>query len=163
MSRKRKSRDDISASSSDSSDQSDDEHVDPLTETGQITSVYVENFMCHKKFSVTFGHHLNYITGANGSGKSAIVSAIQLCLGGSSKLTGRGSSLASFIREGSKDESAKLRVTLYNEGPDAYDPHIYGNRIIVERVINPNGTSTIKLCDHRGNVGLSFCFSYIFY
>ena len=37
-------------------------------EAGQITSIYVENFMCHRKFSLNFGRHLNFITGRNGSG-----------------------------------------------------------------------------------------------
>jgi hypothetical protein len=38
-------------------------------EAGIILNVSVENFMCHRKFSLSFGRHLNFITGRNGSGK----------------------------------------------------------------------------------------------
>ena len=37
---------------------------------GQIKSIYVENFMCHRKFTLKLGKHLNFITGRNGSGKT---------------------------------------------------------------------------------------------
>lgn len=37
-------------------------------EAGQILTVSVENFMCHRKFVVQLGRHLNFITGRNGSG-----------------------------------------------------------------------------------------------
>ena len=37
-------------------------------EAGLILLVSVENFMCHRKFSVSLGRHLNFITGRNGSG-----------------------------------------------------------------------------------------------
>lgn len=39
-----------------------------ISEAGQILSVYVENFMCHRKFELKFGRHLNFVTGRNGSG-----------------------------------------------------------------------------------------------
>lgn len=64
-----------------------------------------------------WGRHVNFITGANGSGKSAIVAAIQLCLGSSAKRTGRGTNLASLIRDGAQS-GAVLRVKLINEGDE---------------------------------------------
>jgi hypothetical protein len=47
------------------------EEEDPessISESGQIAEIYMENFMCHKKFTIKFGNHLNFIGGANGSG-----------------------------------------------------------------------------------------------
>jgi chromosome segregation ATPase len=114
--------------------------ISTMCETGQIANIYVENFMCHRKFSLNFGDNVNFVTGTNGSGKSAIVAAIQLCLGSGAKTTGRGSNLSGMIREGSPGP-AVLRVTLKNEGADAYEPQVYGNRIMVEREIFRNGTS----------------------
>ena len=38
-------------------------------EAGQICQVYVENFMCHRKFTVGFTRHLNFVNGQNGSGE----------------------------------------------------------------------------------------------
>jgi hypothetical protein len=38
------------------------------TEAGQILEVHLEDFMCHRKCTVKFDRHLNFITGRNGSG-----------------------------------------------------------------------------------------------
>ena len=142
---------------------SDGEEVelgDGLFETGQIIKVSVQEFMCHRKFTgetlvslsparfhldlVDFGRHVNFITGQNGSGKSAIVAALQLCLGTNATKTGRGTNMASLIREGSEGP-AILQVTLLNEGSDAYQPDRYGNRIIIERKIPRSGGSSYRL------------------
>lgn len=37
-------------------------------ECGQILRVDVENFMCHRKFTLKLGRNLNFINGRNGSG-----------------------------------------------------------------------------------------------
>ncbi len=82
------------------------------------------------------------------SGKSAIVAAIQLCLGATAKTTGRGSKLNTLIREGSNGP-AIMRVTLLNEGADAYKPESYGSRIVVERKISKDGASSYQLLDRE--------------
>mmetsp|Transcript_12716 Transcript_12716/g.12359 ORF Transcript_12716/g.12359 Transcript_12716/m.12359 type:complete len:1152 (-) Transcript_12716:632-4087(-) len=113
-------------------------------ETGQVMRVYVQDFMCHNKLTVEFGRHVNFVTGSNGSGKSAIVAALQLCLGATANSTGRGTKLDGLIREGC-DGPAIMRVTLLNEGPDAYKPELYGNRIIIERKIAKGSGGGYKL------------------
>lgn len=120
-------------------------------EAGHIISVYMENFMCHRKFFAAFGHHVQFIAGRNGSGKSAIVAAIQLCLGSSARHTGRGSNIGKYVREGSENP-AILKVTLLNKGPDAYKHNLYGDKITVKRVISKGGTSTYHLLDYNGQV-----------
>lgn len=67
---------------------------------GIIERVDCYNFMCHEHFSVELGPLINFIVGKNGSGKSAILTAITLCLGGKASATNRGQSLKSFIKEG---------------------------------------------------------------
>jgi hypothetical protein len=136
-------------------DQQDDADIDIEAENihyeaGQITRIDVENFMCHRKFTVHFGRNLNFIAGRNGSGKSAIVAAIQLCLGSSARHTGRGSNVAQYIREGSENP-AVLKVTLLNTGADAYKPEEYGEKITVKRVISKQG-STYHLLSAKGVV-----------
>lgn len=69
-------------------------------ENGILESVECINFMCHKHFSVELGPLINFIVGKNGSGKSAILTAITLCLGGKASVTNRGQSLKKFIKEG---------------------------------------------------------------
>ena len=41
--------------------------------------------MCHEKLDMHFNRRINFINGANGSGKSAILAALQICLGASAK------------------------------------------------------------------------------
>lgn len=69
-------------------------------DNGIIESVICENFMCHDFLEVPLGPLLNFIIGHNGSGKSAVLTAITLCLGGKATTTNRGQSLKSFIKEG---------------------------------------------------------------
>lgn len=69
-------------------------------EHGILERVECYNFMCHDRFYVELGPLINFIVGKNGSGKSAVLTAITLCLGGKASATNRGQSLKSFIKEG---------------------------------------------------------------
>ncbi|KAI2779331.1 P-loop containing nucleoside triphosphate hydrolase protein [Daldinia loculata] len=108
-----------------------------------IESITCFNFMCHTRLHVELGPLLNFIVGENGSGKSAILTAITLCLGGKASATNRGGSLRSFVKEG--QENAVLIVKIKNQGPDAYKPEHYGESIIVERHFSKSGASGFKL------------------
>ena len=123
-------------------------------EAGIIQQVYVENFMCHHKFKVDLCRNVNFITGQNGSGKSAILAAIRICLGAAARSTGRGRSLQDLILKdaaGNAPSYAKIRVSLLNMGSDAYKPEIYGDTITVERTISAKGGATgYKLLDKDG-------------
>ncbi|CAN0415691.1 unnamed protein product, partial [Ectocarpus sp. 13 AM-2016] len=67
-------------------------------EAGVVLKVHVSNFMCHRKLSVPLCKHVNFINGRNGSGKSAILAALQICLGAKAHLTHRAKKMADFIR-----------------------------------------------------------------
>lgn len=82
-------------------------------------------------------------------GKSAIAAGIQLCLGSTARTTGRGSNQKEYIREGSPGP-AIVRLTLVNEGTDAYEPNIYGNRISIERRISRNSGGGYHILDSKG-------------
>lgn len=69
-------------------------------DNGIIEMVTCTNFMCHEFLEVPLGPLINFIIGHNGSGKSAILTAITICLGGKATTTNRGQSLKSFIKEG---------------------------------------------------------------
>ncbi|KAG6896995.1 hypothetical protein C0992_004775 [Termitomyces sp. T32_za158] len=131
-----------------------------IAEHGIIERVEMVNFMCHAFLKFEFGPQINFIigvllcyslmvasysfhTGHNGSGKSAVLSAITVALGGKSTSTGRGSGLKSFIKEG----SAASEVTIYlkNQGEEAYKPEEYGKSIIVTRRFTKEGNSTWKI------------------
>ena len=115
---------------------------------GIIEEIYCEQFMCHPKMKVTLGRNINFITGENGSGKSAIIAALQICLGASARLTHRGTSLKRLIRKG-HDGDAIVRITLLNDDKesDAFEHEKYGDQIKVERIIRQGGTSDYRLKD----------------
>jgi len=127
-------------------------------EVGHIIKVEVENFMNHRHFTLNLHRHMNFITGRNGSGKSAIAVALMLCLGSRAKVTGRALNLAKMIREGSPGP-AIIRVTLRNEGDLAFNKNgDYGDRICIVRTITKtttgNAGSTFKVLSNKNGMGL---------
>ncbi|KAI8612326.1 P-loop containing nucleoside triphosphate hydrolase protein, partial [Chytriomyces sp. MP71] len=105
-------------------------------------------FMCHQFLSVDFGPRINFVIGHNGSGKSAILTGIMVCLGGKAKSTDRASSLKSLVMEGKT--AAEVTVAIHNKGPEAYKPEVYGQTIIIARKISKDGTSGYRILDADG-------------
>ena len=70
------------------------------SDSGIIEEVSMRNFMCHSRLTIPLGPLINFIIGHNGSGKSAILTAITICLGAKASVTNRAGSLKSFIKEG---------------------------------------------------------------
>jgi chromosome segregation ATPase len=155
------------ASSDDESDEEDDEvselratqymqksrqeHAENMpAEQGIIEEVFCRNFMCHTKLRIRLGPLINFIIGHNGSGKSAVLTALTMCLGGKATATNRGASLKSLIKEG--QESAALSVKIKNQGDNAYKPDLYGRSITVERHFSRSGTSGFKIKNSNDRV-----------
>ncbi|KAJ3918572.1 P-loop containing nucleoside triphosphate hydrolase protein [Lentinula edodes] len=123
--------------------------VGGVAEHGIIESIEMHQFMCHRFLSFQFGPQINFIIGHNGSGKSAVLSAITIALGGKSNSTGRGSGLKSFIREG--QSAAEVTIALKNQGEEAYKPHEYGKSILITRRFTKEGSSTWKIRGSKSN------------
>lgn len=121
-----------------------------VAESGIIESITCYNFMCHERLHVELGPLINFIVGENGSGKSAVLTALTLCLGGKASDTNRGGSLKSFVKEGT--EQGKLVVQVKNSGSDSYQPDVYGESIIVERHFSKAGSSGFKIKTADGKV-----------
>nr|WJN25126.1 DNA repair protein [Tranzscheliella williamsii] len=118
-------------------------------QSGIIEEIELVNFMCHANFHVEFGPQLNFVMGHNGSGKSTILTALMIALGGSTKSTFRGKSLKDLIQHGKP--FATITVTIKNEGSDAYKPELFGRRIIVERkILADKGGGQTKMKDATG-------------
>ncbi|EXJ95687.1 hypothetical protein A1O1_00810 [Capronia coronata CBS 617.96] len=117
---------------------------------GILEAVELENFMCHDYMEFKLGPLINFICGKNGSGKSAILTGIVLCLGGKASATNRGAKLQTFIKEG-KDH-ARILCKIKNQGDHAYMPELYGNTIQVERYFSRAGTSGFKLKSEKGRI-----------
>ncbi|TWU78097.1 Structural maintenance of chromosomes protein 6 [Metarhizium rileyi] len=119
-------------------------------ESGIIESITCYNFMCHERLHVELGPLINFIVGENGSGKSAVLTALTLCLGGKASDTNRGGSLKSFVKEG--QDHASLVVRIKNAGSDAYQHDIYGDSILVERHFSKSGGSGFKIKNNQGRI-----------
>lgn len=90
------------------------------------------------------------------TGKSAILAAIQICLGAGASRTHRAKKIKDLVRKETTNsapcQTAKLKVTVLNGGSDGYKPDIYGNEISVVRCISlRSGYNGYKLLDVNGN------------
>ncbi|CAB4033131.1 structural maintenance of chromosomes 6-like, partial [Paramuricea clavata] len=81
-------------------------------------------------------------------GKSAIMTAIVVGLGGKAANTNRGSSLKGFVKD--KCSTAVIKIKLKNCGQDAFKPEEYGQHITVERRISSDGVGSYKISNAKG-------------
>ncbi|XP_061603033.1 structural maintenance of chromosomes protein 6-like [Cololabis saira] len=122
-----------------------------VSDAGILESITLKNFMCHANLGpFAFGSNVNFVVGNNGSGKSAILTALIVALGGTAQATNRGLSLKGFVKEG--ESSADVSITLHNKGRDAYRPDIYGPAIIIDQRITRDGIRTYKLKSKAGYI-----------
>ncbi|TCD69031.1 Structural maintenance of chromosomes protein 6 [Steccherinum ochraceum] len=121
-----------------------------IAEMGIIEKLEMHQFMCHKYLTFTFGPQINFIIGHNGSGKSAVLSALTVALGGKATTTGRGNGLKAFIKEG--QSAAEVTVTIKNQGDEAFKHDEYGDSIVITRKFTKDGTSSYRICAKNGNL-----------
>ncbi|KAL6854585.1 hypothetical protein ACP4OV_019147 [Aristida adscensionis] len=117
---------------------------------GTISRIRLENFMCHSSLQIELGDHVNFITGQNGSGKSAILTALCIAFGSRAKTTQRAATLKDFIKTGCS--YAAITIDIKNQGEDAFKPELYGDLIILERRINESSSSTVLKDQHGRKV-----------
>ncbi|KAG8381534.1 hypothetical protein BUALT_Bualt06G0131700 [Buddleja alternifolia] len=116
-------------------------------QAGIISRIRLENFMCHSNLQIEFGDWINFVTGQNGSGKSAILTALCVAFGSRARGTQRANSMKDFIKTGCSH--ALVQVEIKNQGEDAFKPETYGDIIIVDRRISES-TSSITLKNSQG-------------
>ncbi|XP_017047218.1 structural maintenance of chromosomes protein 6 [Drosophila ficusphila] len=114
---------------------------------GKVISMRLTNFMCHSNLFVEFGPNINFLVGNNGSGKSAVITALALGLTSSARATNRASSIQKLIKNG--EASATIAITLSNTGLRPFKADIFGPHLTVVRQIR-HSSSTYDLQDARG-------------
>eukprot|EP00834_Sanchytrium_tribonematis_P004239 NODE_198_length_13236_cov_1.328385.p1 type:complete len:1073 gc:universal NODE_198_length_13236_cov_1.328385:3782-564(-) len=113
-----------------------------------IKSIHLQNFMCHENFSLEFNQNINFIVGQNGSGKSSVLCALILILGGKGNFTDRGNKQGNLVMDGKRQ--ALIRLVIDNK-IYPFEPENFGSEIIVERTIQSQKTgSTWKLLNSKG-------------
>ncbi|XP_050342425.1 structural maintenance of chromosomes protein 6 isoform X2 [Nymphalis io] len=123
-----------------------DEEID-----GLIQRIQVRNFLCHDNLIIDFhNNNINWVYGRNGSGKSAIVTALVVGLGGKAAATRRGHNIQSFIKKGSN--FAVLEIKIKNSTQKSYNHEIYGDHITVVRRITTSGVSSYMVKAATGEV-----------
>ena len=95
---------------------------------------------------------MNFIVGLNGSGKSSILTAIIVGLGGRAALTCRGNSTKNLIQRGKR--VAEVSVRLRNCGADAYRHDVYGDAIVIQRklTVDNAGQHSYRICSADNRV-----------
>ncbi|XP_015177763.1 PREDICTED: structural maintenance of chromosomes protein 5 [Polistes dominula] len=84
--------------------------ADNIIEKGIITRIYLENFVTYNQVVIKPGRNLNLIIGPNGTGKSTIVCAIVLGLGGKPNIIGRAVHVKDYVKSGCNE--AKIEIQL---------------------------------------------------
>lgn len=82
-----------------------------LSDVGKIYSIYLKNFTTHGELIAYPSQQLNILIGPNGTGKSAIVAAIIIGMGGSTKILSEHNKLNEYVQNG-KDR-ATVRIVLF--------------------------------------------------
>ncbi|KAL0107751.1 hypothetical protein PUN28_014797 [Cardiocondyla obscurior] len=126
----------------------DDTEQEQENIAGKVEKIRLYNFMCHNALEIKLNKNVNFIVGRNGSGKSAILTALTVGLGARANVTSRGSSVKEFIKKGK--HTAIIEITLLNKGDTAYKTDIYGDKITVIRTIGTS--STYKIKNSRGEI-----------
>ncbi|MEM4409939.1 MAG: AAA family ATPase, partial [Candidatus Caldarchaeum sp.] len=119
-----------------------------------LLELSLKNFVIIDKLSVQFGEGLNVITGETGAGKSLIVDALGLVLGGKSS--------ADYVRSG-EDEAEVEALFLIKDNKSVRERLTRagigsGDELVVKRVISRSGRGRIYI---NGSLSTSSILSHV--
>ncbi|XP_010876179.2 structural maintenance of chromosomes protein 5 [Esox lucius] len=104
---------------------------------GSILRITMHNFLTYDHSIVYPGPNLNMIVGANGTGKSSIVCAICLGLGGKTAILGRGDKVGLYVKRGCNKGSIEIEL---------YKPR--GN-LVINREIHVENNQSVWMLNGR--------------
>nr|XP_047139503.1 structural maintenance of chromosomes protein 5 isoform X1 [Hydra vulgaris] len=105
------------------------------TVDGRIVRLKLKNFLTYDDCEFFPGENLNVVLGPNGTGKSSIVCAICLGLGGSPLLLGRAKDVGDYVKHRTKQ--AVIEIELFKS---------HGPNLVVKRIIN-KGSKNDSECE----------------
>ncbi|XP_018566367.1 structural maintenance of chromosomes protein 5 [Anoplophora glabripennis] len=89
-----------------------------MYKAGSIRKIEVKNFVTYSHVEMVPGPHLNMIIGPNGTGKSTMVAAIILGLGGNPKVVGRGTKISEYVKHNC--DSATINIIIQDQREDRF-------------------------------------------
>ncbi|XP_066922667.1 structural maintenance of chromosomes protein 5-like [Clytia hemisphaerica] len=98
---------------------------------GKIVRIKLKDFLTYDDCEFKPGEKLNVILGPNGTGKSSIVCAICLGLGGRTNLLGRAKLLSDYVKHRKKEATIEIELFKKNE-----------SNLIVRRTFNTQSTNS---------------------
>ncbi|KAI7872034.1 hypothetical protein BDF14DRAFT_1755553 [Spinellus fusiger] len=126
------------------SDSSDEENDAPLPADrdgyveGSIVRIILKDFVTYDYCEIEPGPQMNMIIGPNGTGKSTIVCAIALGLGGSPSLLGRAKNITEFIKTGADEATIQIELKRTRE-----------RNVVIQRTIQKSSKSTPWKIDNK--------------
>ncbi|KAL2636129.1 hypothetical protein R1flu_007608 [Riccia fluitans] len=108
---------------------------------GNIIEIEVHNFMTYGHIKSKPGPRLNLVIGPNGTGKSSLVCAICIGLGGEPQLLGRATMIGDFVKRG--EESGWTKISLRGNSAN--------EAVVITRRINIRNKSDWSLNDRSVN------------
>ncbi|CAO3590457.1 unnamed protein product [Absidia cylindrospora] len=99
---------------------------------GSIVKIVLRNFVTYDYCEFTPGPQLNMIIGPNGTGKSTIVCAVALGLGGSPLLLGRARNISDFVKTGEEQATIQIELKKVND-----------QNVVIQRKINKSNNSSV--------------------
>ncbi|KAI9271590.1 P-loop containing nucleoside triphosphate hydrolase protein, partial [Phascolomyces articulosus] len=103
---------------------------------GSIVKITLRNFVTYDYCEFSPGPQLNMIIGPNGTGKSTIVCAVALGLGGAPSLLGRAKNISEFVKTG--EDEAMIQIELKRTGGKR-------NVVIQRNITKSNNASSWRL------------------
>ncbi|GAA5809321.1 hypothetical protein MFLAVUS_002728 [Mucor flavus] len=98
---------------------------------GSIVKITLTNFVTYDYCEIMPGPQMNMIIGPNGTGKSTIVCAIALGLGGSPALLGRARSITEFVKTGADEATISIELKM-----------VETRNVIIQRIFKKEGATS---------------------
>ena len=114
-----------------------------FTARGSVVRVTVRNFMTYVNETFWPGPNFNVVVGANGSGKSSIVTALCICLGGDLDFLNRQTDVSSLVNNSSDSSEAQIEVELFDPQSD--------NTVVQCSIFNNGRSPTFKVAGKKVN------------